>query len=59
VAGKNSDLIAQALYLTFCAMFFITVYCVVFVVFAAFSATDCGLIKWGEGWQALKNLFGV
>lgn len=39
------------------AAFFFSMYCLVYFVTAAFVATSSGLIKWGEGWQAPKDLF--
>jgi hypothetical protein len=58
-SSRGKEIAADAIYLAFCAAFFFTMYCLIYFVTAAFMATSHGLIKWGEGWRALKNLLGI
>ena len=54
--GRSKEVAADALSLALFAVFLFAMYCLVYFVTAAFMATSHGLIKWGDGWQALKDL---
>ena len=49
----------DGLYLACAAVFLLAMYCLIYFVTAAFMATGNGLIKWGEGWKALRAFLGV
>jgi len=36
-----------------CIALLFSLYCLIYFVTAAFTATGTGVIKWGEGWAAL------
>ena len=55
-SNLSKRIAADGVMLALAAVFLFVGYCLVFFVTASFAATSNGLIKWGEGWQALKTL---
>jgi hypothetical protein len=55
----SEEIAAGTLTLALFAVFLFIGYCLIYFVTVAFFATGNGLIKWGEGWNALKELFGL
>ena len=55
--SSTANRIKETAIIALCVAFFFIAYCLIYFVTAAFMATSHGSIKWGEAWQALKDLF--